>query len=117
MNDYIKRQDILDAIKEGDDGLPWDSWEFIEMVNDIPAAGVRENRRGRWVGIHAYCKHLEEITGDKYVASGLGNYIYCDQCWEGSERKQNFCPNCGAAMFKFDFGEACKQAMMEHGEV
>lgn len=55
-----------------------------------------ERKTGHWVGARQYCQRLEEITGGKYSLSGIGNMIYCDQCWNASDRKSNYCPRCGS---------------------
>lgn len=57
---------------------------------------AQERKTGHWVGARQYCRHLEEVTGEKYSPSGIGNMIYCDQCWKASDRKSNYCPDCGS---------------------
>lgn len=50
---------------------------------------------GKWVGAREFCQHLEEVTGEKYQATGIENMIYCNQCWQASRRRSKYCPDCG----------------------
>ena len=59
-----------------------------------------ERKKGEWVGAQSYCKHLEEKTGERYAPTGIGNLIYCNRCWQASNRRSDFCPDCGADMRK-----------------
>ena len=54
--------------------------------------------KGRWVSINEYCEHIKSEIGEMYTPSGIDNYSYCNQCWESSEKKTPYCPNCGAKM-------------------
>ena len=53
---------------------------------------------GQWVGAREFCQHLEEITGEKYQATGIENMIYCNQCWQASRRRSKYCPDCGCRL-------------------
>lgn len=55
-----------------------------------------ERKKGKWVGAIEYCKHLEETTGERYQPSGLAGMIYCNQCWQASDRRSNYCRECGS---------------------
>lgn len=55
-----------------------------------------ERKKGKWVGAIEYCKHLEETTGERYQPSGLAGMIYCNQCWHASDRRSNYCRECGS---------------------
>jgi hypothetical protein len=57
-----------------------------------------ERKTGKWVGAIEYCKHLEEKTGERYQPSGLAGMIYCNQCWRASDRRSNYCRECGSVM-------------------
>lgn len=98
MDDYIKRQDVLDAIwlvdpqNDGSDGgtvvlqnLELTSADVESIVSEIPAADVRPVVRGRWIE-------------KPYL---LGTTNVCSVCGENygmPHGKYNFCPNCGADM-------------------
>lgn len=95
MDDYIKRQDVLDAIwlvdpqNDGSDGgtvvlqnLELTSADVESIVSEIPAADVRPAVWGRWL-------HETEIEGHA-----------CGECSACHKIRviDNFCPNCGADM-------------------
>ena len=54
--------------------------------------------QGKWVGLGAYLRHMEEMTGDQYSATPYYNgALYCNHCWKsGGIHKTNFCPHCGS---------------------
>ncbi len=91
-SDTISRQVAIDALS-----TPHGILYPIRTIEALPPAQP-ERKTGRWVGARQYCRHLEEVTGEKYSPSGIGNMIYCDQCWKASDRKSNYCPDCGAKM-------------------
>lgn len=96
MDDYIKRQDVLDAIwlvdpqNDGSDGgtvvlqnLELTSADVESIVSEIPAADVLPVVRGRW----------------RWVGQDQWNDCYeCSQCGKMNTDNSNFCPNCGADM-------------------
>ena len=63
-------------------------WWALKALSDRPT--------GKWVGAREFCQHLEEVTGEKYQVTGIGNMIYCNQCWQASRRRSKYCPNCGS---------------------
>lgn len=91
MDDYIKRQDVLDAIwlvdpqNDGSDGgtvvlqnLELTSADVESIVSEIPAADVRPVVRGRW----------------RWVGQDQWNDCYeCSQCGKMNTDNSNFCPN------------------------
>lgn len=83
MDDYIKRKDALIAASE-DEGF---GISIRRRIRQIPAADVRENIHGNWVGIDDFPYEVFE----------------CDRCgyiieFAIKEHLANFCPNCGADM-------------------
>ena len=96
MVDYIKREDAIkrfsDIKKSGvsfSDAIYLDG--VMAVLDTIPAADVREVRRGRWLTTDAYPHHL-----------------YCSVCYKTYAKNvkwvneldlpTNYCPNCGAKM-------------------
>ena len=60
-----------------------------------------ERPKGEWVGVHAYCDHLNEeakVNGktERYIPSGMVIGVYCNKCWCRADKKSDFCPNCGS---------------------
>ncbi len=53
--------------------------DFIEMIEAMPTADVRENVHGEWIKIH-------------------WKAFRCSECKGINEYYTNFCPNCGAEM-------------------
>lgn len=76
MAEYIKRKDALGCVL----GL-FDR----QRIKELPAADVAEVRRGKWIYLG--------FIGDKEM-------YRCDQCYEVSDNKYNYCPNCGTRMDK-----------------
>ena len=74
--------------------------DFPDRCGDFISDKVLEERpQGEWVGTNEYIQHLEETTGEKYKIGF--NMLFCNNCWEtpfGSNKRTNFCPNCGADM-------------------
>lgn len=95
MSDYIKREEVLNAIHELTmyrGTIPFDS--VIFNINKIPTADVRENVREEWV------RWYEGIEHDGYTEYIL--HYKCPKCGTeyGSHTVKfiNFCPFCGADM-------------------
>ena len=87
MADYIKREDAvkaaIEAADEWDGGYITPRVELIEKyLDDIPAADVRENVKGIWIG-----KQIEAIYACRI----------CSKC-KAVTPVHYFCGNCGADM-------------------
>ena len=71
---------------DDDFGAGWDA--CLDAINSIPAADVREVKRGKWT-----LGHLPSTSGGSYAV------VQCSECnsqfpiW-----RTNYCPNCGADM-------------------
>ena len=98
-DDYIKRQDILDAIwkvdpeNDGSDGCTivyknsvLTSADVESIIDGIQAAEVREVVHARWVKLNSTQEHFCDNCG---VSFNL--YEYC-------KADYNYCPYCGAQM-------------------
>ena len=74
--------------------------DIIKALESIPAADVREVKRGKW-------KRVVDLTGVEafgYKETMLVGYG-CNVCGyevDVSEGNYNFCPNCGADMREVD---------------
>ena len=99
MDDYIKRQELLDATwlvdpqNDGYDGgtvvlqnLELTSSDVESIVSEIPAADVRPVVRGRW----------SWRTGSEYRCTNCGRHTHVDEVME--EPAYNYWPYCGADM-------------------
>ena len=76
MNNSISRQDTIDALMNDSDWA-----DAIPTIKSLPSS---ESKTGQW---------HEDSKG----------YFYCDQCHKYpkyQEAKTDFCPNCGARMYK-----------------
>lgn len=118
MPDYIEREALTNSLDELCDRVCLYSKKnravmcgacplghAFDLVEDIPAANVREVVRGEW-------KQIEEVNdGGPLSAWLLSRYhtYACSICGykflnlHEDDRMYNFCPNCGAKMVK---GEA-----------
>ena len=60
---------------------------FKQIITDLPTADVTPVRHGRWI------KKQEKDTFAGYL------YSYeCSECGRVEQRKEPYCPNCGAKM-------------------
>lgn len=106
MAEYIKREAaikrfnfaVLDClgmeptIRAGD---------IIKALESIPAADVREVKRGKWK-LATYSGKFGSAKGKWYDQFLDGAFWYCGNCKERAAKKTNFCPNCGARMVNDD---------------
>lgn len=95
MTDYIKREDAVRAIKESKVFALLSTRFFIEdLIKDIPAADVIEQKHGKWVDTEP---HLEDWQQRKN-----GMAYYCSVCGhragKNKHRTYKYCPWCGAKM-------------------
>lgn len=93
MNDYIKREDAVNAVFESHIHFN-EHLRVTERINAIPAADVVERKRGKW--------SYERV--DFSVAVSPGAYVIssptCSVCGFHEFEATNFCPNCGSDMRK-----------------
>ena len=94
MDEYIKREEILCMVQPDD---PSDEKAAItistakKLIRSLayrcPAADVEPVMHGRWI------KKQEKDTFAGYL------YSYeCSECGRVEQRKEPYCPNCGAKM-------------------
>lgn len=91
MDEYIKREEIRRAYEKlarsyinGDPYIA--GWRLDEMIGNLPA-DVALVRHGRWI--------------EKQEKDTFAGYLYsyeCSECGRVKQRKEPYCPNCGAKM-------------------
>lgn len=83
MSDYISRQAAIEAVHnhfdEGGFNCYDDGQMMLDKIMDLPAAPVREVKRGRWISERC------SACGEWAPSDGYG--------WI---RETKYCPNCGA---------------------
>lgn len=90
MADYIDREVAVSAAFSAN-GLGNSSYrdvcDVVSRIRSIPAADVREVKRGKWI---KYAPH----NSDMMTCSE------CEKYWilDGDQYDYHFCPNCGADM-------------------
>lgn len=57
---------------------------YFALGKAIEALAEPERKMGKWVSVKEYCEHLYEVTGDRYLPTGLGHLIYCNYCMDAS---------------------------------
>ena len=89
MSDYISREAAIAALccdcQATRDCRPGERCADYMRLKSIPAADVRENKRGKW----------KLIGADK---RGRGGIFLCSVCDKTYPYKTLYCPNCGADM-------------------
>ena len=82
MDDYISRQDAINALENTDCELLPEEWDMLtDSIMCIPAAPVREVKRGRWI--------TEKRSMTIYPHR-------CSECGASQRAKYDYCPSCGA---------------------
>lgn len=76
MAEYLEREALLH-------GMKMDIRPPFAVVRDFPAADVAEVKHGKWIYLG--------FIGDEEM-------YRCNLCYEVSDNKSNYCPNCGAKM-------------------
>lgn len=96
MAEYIKKDDVLEYMRSRldmqDEYLPIHFMDFV--IDEMPAADVRENVRGTWLGkpIGGYCTVRCSI---------------CNAAFRYNRGQWSFCPECGTDMRKTCDGDSC----------
>lgn len=101
--DYISREAAIEAMYElcNKDQRQIFTREQLLALDDVPAADVREVKRGHW--IDRYSGGNLVPFDDENDGCPVGS-CYCSVCgdWltasDEYPAKGNFCPNCGASM-------------------
>lgn len=92
MNEYIKRQDAIDAIKSVPTGN-WSSKRYAGEIEKIPSADVKPAVRGKWEkdsdGV-PHCTNCDSLAPQKLVL-----HIKTISCTAPFVQSK-FCPNCGS---------------------
>ena len=103
MTDYISREAAYKTLTEyyhhTTDGM---HLALKEALSRVPAADVRENKRGKWISV------FDDETIIPIKDGAPQGCCYCSVCGDllvasdEYEVKGNFCPNCGADMREGD---------------
>ena len=108
MTDYIEREAAIEAMYElcNKDQRQIFTREQLLALDDVPAADVREVKRGKW-SVHEIYKH-EMSYGTTayepvYKCSACGNLMesylrYDEPIMPEDADFPRYCPNCGADM-------------------
>ena len=104
MDEYIKREDAIDAVLDvycDTPDIDLSCEKFEAAILNIPAADVAEVRHGRWICINkrygeyecSVCHGMDSNCSDYYGIHAV--------------TEQEFCPSCGAKMDKEVADETC----------
>lgn len=86
MAEYIEREAAIEAIMSEPPDVHYPQW-YAEKIKSIPAADVAPVRHERWI--------------EKQEKDTFAGYLYsyeCSECGRVEQRKEPYCPNCGAKM-------------------
>ena len=100
MSDYISREAAIEQFRKSLDGgyVLTNDAQTAHILHSIPAADVREVKRGKWE-YSFYDEDGLEIV--ECVCSACHDYKESYAKWlydDGNRIWFNFCPNCGAKM-------------------
>lgn len=114
MDEYITKNQALDIIK-----IPLAVFmkrnvtnaissvrEIVTKIDDVAAADVRENKRGKWFDNGKFRVVNLETANEQYAELGYPHRnirrIICSECRKvtclDETIKYNYCPHCGAEM-------------------
>lgn len=91
MAEYIEREKAIEAMKKAPVAFMGTLNALMDLIEDIPAADVREVKRGKWI-IETSRTYFEVRCSE----CGIKSYVHIED--EDTISYANFCPNCGADM-------------------
>ena len=86
MDEYIEKGAAITAIMSEPPDAHYPHW-YADKIKSISAADVEPVRHGRWI--------------EKQEKDTFAGYLYsyeCSECGRVKQRKEPYCPNCGAKM-------------------
>ena len=92
MTDYISIKSFIERVKD----IPFWGSVAVLIAEQLPAADVREVKRGKWQHTTEPCGWREyecascSVCGDSFILDEWG--------MDDFTSLMNFCPNCGADM-------------------
>ena len=104
MDDYISRQDAIDALKicdNNEDGINCHKCPLRDKRWDGAWQDDETNCYTKLMRDSAKLLELQSVQPrkGKWLRSGSGIFPYeCDQCGDTNERSTSWCPHCGCRM-------------------
>lgn len=92
MDEYIKREAVIEAIMSDPPDAHYPSW-YIDRIKTLSAADVAPVRHGKWV-------HSEIEDDDWGRTFHEWTCSVCGYSVAHNPTGENYCPNCGALMDK-----------------
>ena len=86
MDEYIEKGAAITAIMSEPPDAHYPHW-YADKIKSISAADVEPVRHGRWI--------------EKQEKDTFAGYLYsyeCSECGRVEQRKEPYCPKCGAKM-------------------
>jgi len=108
MDDFIKRQDAIDEIREAENHAFNGFYKGLVKAHKIIASLPSAQRKGKWIWKDREVNRYRKETGTTEYGEVItimvhDNYLqkinYCPVCGKrGDDTFMNYCPNCGARM-------------------
>jgi rubrerythrin len=90
--DNMSNEEVIEVLK----GIVFGGFDRTTLKErqalDRAIKALKERPHGKWISQFDYSQQ------HKTMPSGYGNFWWCNKCDSSTEKKSNFCPNCGADM-------------------
>ena len=98
MDEYIKREAVIEAIMSEPSDAHYPQW-YVDKIKSIPAADVVEVRHGRWEA------WMPDKNGETREFICTGCRFMVEMSWKQKECDYEWCPYCGCKMDKEEANE------------